>query len=429
MDERTDRTLNNLYLTRYAYPVEFLTTKIPALDLGIVIVIPSFAEKNLSLTLKSINNCQSAGCSVEVIVVINHPEYSKEEIVLLNKKTLSSLRLWAEKSEQPWLKFHFIPAFDLPFKKAGVGLARKIGMDEAVRRFSKINNSRGIIACLDADCLCDPNYLVEIFKLFQLHPEINGASVYFEHPLEGNLSPDIYDGIVDYELHLRYMVNALKFAGYPYAYPTVGSCMVIPSNIYQLQGGMNTRKAGEDFYFLHKIFQLGHFHEINSTRVIPSPRISERVPFGTGKAMKDWAKHKNLLTYNPQIYKDLGRFIDIINSIYGLTKKDFSRFAQDMPESMQSYIPIDNWIRNINNCIEISRNEETFRYRVYHWFSGLKIIKFLNFAALRFYPNVSLEEAVSWLLKSRYGSDLSKSFTRKDLLLLLRTVDRAGRLN
>ena len=33
----------------------------------------------------------------------------------------------------------------------GVGLARKIGMDEACYRFHKVRRSRGIIACFDAD--------------------------------------------------------------------------------------------------------------------------------------------------------------------------------------------------------------------------------------------------------------------------------------
>ena len=53
----------------------------------------------------------------------------------------------------------FLPAFYIYVQAPsisgwGVGLARKTGMDEAVRRFNAINNPEGIILNLDADCTC-----------------------------------------------------------------------------------------------------------------------------------------------------------------------------------------------------------------------------------------------------------------------------------
>jgi hypothetical protein len=137
-----------------------------------------------------------------------------------------------------------------------------------------------VIACFDADCTCDPNYLAATENFFQSQPSAPGASIYFEHPLDGeNREP-----IALYELHLRYYVEALRYAGFPHAYHTIGSSMAARADPYFKQGGMNKRKAGEDFYFLHKIIPLGGFGEINDTRVIPSPRASHRVPFGTGRA-------------------------------------------------------------------------------------------------------------------------------------------------
>lgn len=46
---------------------------------------------------------------------------------------------------------------------------------------------------------------------------------------------------------------------------------------------MNQRKAGEDFYFLHKFSILDQLGEINVEIVLPLARSSDRVPFGTGK--------------------------------------------------------------------------------------------------------------------------------------------------
>ena len=59
----------------------------------------------------------------------------------------------------------FLPTFCFiadteSFKGWGVGLARKTGMDEAVRRFDIINNPEGVILSLDADCTVEHNYFV-----------------------------------------------------------------------------------------------------------------------------------------------------------------------------------------------------------------------------------------------------------------------------
>ena len=62
---------------------------------------------------------------------------------------------------------------------------------------------------------------------------------------------------------------------------------------------MNRKKAGEDFYFLQKLFDAGHFSECNTTRVIPSPRPSDRVIFGTGPAIREYLETAVSLTFHP----------------------------------------------------------------------------------------------------------------------------------
>jgi hypothetical protein len=47
------------------------------------------------------------------------------------------------------------------------------------------------------------------------------------------------------------------------------------------------RQAGEDFYFCMELAKAGGICEIQKTLVFPSARISQRVPFGTGKRMAD----------------------------------------------------------------------------------------------------------------------------------------------
>ena len=63
-------------------------------------------------------------------------------------------------------------------------MARKIGMDEAVRRFERIKKEDGIIVCFDADSECAANYFIEVEKHFNQSGQ-GACSIYFEHPISG----------------------------------------------------------------------------------------------------------------------------------------------------------------------------------------------------------------------------------------------------
>ena len=90
------------------------------------------------------------------------------------------------------------------------------------------------------------------------------------------------------------------------------------ASTYALSGGMNRRKAGEDFYFLHKIGPLGKIVAVRNTAVYPSARLSDRVPFGTGKAQQEWLVQSNRhrFLYHPQIFEDLRSFLNAIPAWY-----------------------------------------------------------------------------------------------------------------
>ena len=169
---------------------------IPIQDLGIVVVIPSYNEPNLRQALNAILSCLPTKCSVEVIVVVNYPEGSDDEVAKNAKECVELIGKYNEQFNNHKLRFFAIEAFNLPKKHAGVGLARKIGMDQAAWRLLKSENKNKIIACFDADSTCSANYLVELEKLWQLHPNTEACSIRYEHPLEGaDFDLNIYQGI------------------------------------------------------------------------------------------------------------------------------------------------------------------------------------------------------------------------------------------
>ncbi len=415
---------SQIYLQRYAFPVELLKKEPVSGHLGMIVAIPCFNESNLTESLNSIYRCQRPNCDVEVIVLINQPENVQPEIHKKNELTFRDATLWAKIHESKSMKFYILWIKNLPGKHAGVGFARKIVMDEAVRRFKKTGNPNGVIIGFDADCACRENFLISIENDFNKY-NLKGASIYFEHPLSGTGYERLYEGIANYELHLRYYIMAQKYTGFPYAFHTLGSSMAVRSDIYEKQGGMNKRKAGEDFYFLHKIIPLGNYKEINETIVIPSPRVSHRVPFGTGKAMLKWMDTKNsvFLTYHPEIFEELKLLFNQVPDMFEFTQKEISQFINTLPDIIRIFLTNEKFERKAEGFIDRSSSASTFYDKFFSWFNGLKLLQYVHFATENGYPLVPIEEGIDWLY-SRYQIHKPVKDTPKDFLKNIRIFNR-----
>ncbi len=416
MAARSFVSLIDKYFDRFHYCDQQIEQDVSE-DLKLIVVIPCYNEENLEETLDALQQCViPANASVEVIVVVNHGKGVKEEIIELNNESVKTVQQFSN-TNTPILKFHCIKAFDLPVKRAGVGLARKIGMDEALRRFSKIEHD-GIIVCFDADSLCEVNYFQEIYSHFKKHPKTPGCALHFEHPIEGQgYNQEVYDAIVQYELHLRYYKNALQFTGLPYIYHTIGSSMAVRASAYAKQGGMNKRKAGEDFYFLNKIIQLGDFTELNETKVIPSPRVSDRVPFGTGKAVGDLLDQSEVLylSYHPDIFIALKDFVNLI--------KEKKRAVKYMlfPEEIQGFISEEEFDNKMSGILGNSTSDESMLKRFFQVFDAFWVLKYVHFSRDNYYSTVPTKEAAIELLKRMAKFDGEESTV--DLLAKYRKID------
>ncbi|TXB63679.1 glycosyltransferase family 2 protein [Vicingus serpentipes] len=405
----------NYYLQKYSVKPQLLKNQVNS-NLGIIVVIPCYNEPNLIASLDSLYDCHLPNCWVEVIVVINSAENADELVREQNKQTIEEASKWKKENSKKGIDFYFIDEPNLPQKDAGVGLARKIGMDEAVIRFEQINKPDGIIICFDADATCEQNYLVEIEKHFKNNPKTPGCSIHFEHPLKGDKYPDyIYKGIEEYELHLRYYKNGLKFCGLPYAFHTIGSSMAVRNSVYQKQNGMNKRKAGEDFYFLQKIIPLGNFTEITTTKVIPSPRMSDRVPFGTGKAMQNYLdnQQKEHLSYSIKSFIDLKQFCEKVPELYISNNVEF-------PQSVKDYLAEINFKGNLEKIKKNSPTQIHFIKLFFNWFNAFKVLKYMHFARDNYYPDVLVTEAANDLLLL-LGYKKQKE---QELLVFYREMDR-----
>ena len=447
-----------------------LTWSEPHPHLSITVTIPVFQESGLGRCLDSLWRCTLPGSlRAEVLILINAPAAAPDKVLEHNRDTYNEVMRWMRDHPHPSIQFYVLLDHTYTAKEAGVGISRKILMDEVVRRFSLVGNASGIIASMDADAVVEPNYLEELVKHFGLFPpeaidlNVEGCSVYFEHPvsdedlirsglehgdsIKEQLPIGVFDAVTQYELHLRYYIQAVRSTGYPYAFHTVGSAFAVRVDVYCKEGGMNRRQGGEDFYFIQKIAQRGHYSDCVSTRVVPSPRPSGRVPFGTGPVVNKLIREGvELTTYDPQLFEMLRLFFSGMDRMFQESDPDhmFTEGDQDLmvPEddqdngiSKESLSPVlvrflesqqfENALREIRAN---SASLHAFRKRFWRWYNMFRIMKFLHFARENGYPDIPVVEAAKKLLDHfpSFKSEIQKgSLNAGELLQIYRKIDRS----
>jgi hypothetical protein len=381
-----------------------LIKEAPDKDTGIIVVVPAYDEPGITKLLDSLAVCIEIPCRVEVLIIVNAPETATAESIINNKLTIENIETWKRENISCYFRLYTALTEQIPVRGWGVGLARKTGMDEAVRRFNTINKPDGVILNLDADCLVDSNYFVSVYYDFLRRKERAACSIYFEHPLSGSDFPDnVYGYISLYELHLRYYFQGLLFSGFPYVFHTVGSAIGVKALPYVKAGGMNRRQAGEDFYFIQKLVPAGGYFSLNSTAVHPSPRPSFRVPFGTGASIAKLtvSGEPHLLTYNILAFKELKFFFSMSEECYRNSLEEFTVFYKSIPEGIKSFVEEKELYEKMMEIKKNTAGYQSFTKRFYGWFNMFRIVKYLNHVHSGIFDKIPVLVAASELLNER----------------------------
>jgi len=380
-----------------------------------VVVIPCFDEPDIGSVLESLAACKAPGCDVEILVVVNAPGDATAAILARNSAAALRVRDLSGTIMPDWMHGHVIEHNALPIARAGVGLARKIGMDEAAARLAATADCTGVIVCLDADCRVAPGYLARIHDCFTGRPDCPGVSIYFEHPGLFESDDSITRAMIEYELHLRYYVAGQRLAGFPYAFHTVGSALACSMHAYVAQGGMNLRQGGEDFYFAQKLIAAGGYLALNGTTVYPGVRQSGRVPFGTGPALgRALESGVELETFSPQVFGDLAVFC---RALQVATPRDIPGFLAGLPTLLRQFLDEQAFTRRLDEISANVASDVNFRRRVFRWFNGFRFLKFAQFSSRGACPRVPVSAAAHELAgpaAPRTAPDLLRWYRRLD---------------
>ncbi|HPN37428.1 MAG TPA: hypothetical protein PL041_03430 [Melioribacteraceae bacterium] len=389
---------------------------------NVIIVIPVIAEfKNISKLIESFNNNNSSFFnSTLILFVINNLPNAEEKIKKDNLNTAKYIQDIILTDDNK-ININLIDAFssgnELPEKDGGVGLARKIGMDIALKYFDYSQNT--LLVCLDSDCEISSNYL-EVLD-YSRKQGVDAGYIPFIHRFTDYEEENF--AIICYDIFLHYYVAFLKYAESPYAFHTIGSTMVCSANAYCKIQGMNKRLAAEDFYFMEKLSKVYEIKVLKEATVYPLGRSSWRVPFGTGQRVARYLLHlqDEYILYNPEIFLILKQWNLFFFDKNILSADAYLKRALNINGKLHDFLELNKFEEAWNKIILSSQNElQIFKQKKY-WFDGFRTLKLVHYLRDNGFNNVKMKDALN-IFNRLIGVKINNSFITKEEQIKYLTV-------
>lgn len=353
----------------------------PRPGLKLCVVIPSLAESgNLPAVLASLVRSRRLQ-ECEVVVLVNQAEGASAAVASDNQATMEMCSAYAGFPLAVHFVDRFSPGRGLSPSQAGVGLARRLGLDLGLGRLARAGQvERAALACLDADSPVAAGYLDAVLALFDQPQQPPAAICAYAHPWPAEEALQL--PMAAYELWLRYQVAGFAAAGSIFAFPAIGSCTVVSAAAYAQVRGLEPRKAAEDFHLLRKLAKLNGLRplpRISGATVYPAARVSDRVPFGTGRAMQrslaegqDWY----LRVEPPEAFLEVGEFLRRAPDAFARPEA-----WRGLPRRMEAFLDREGAWEVLEKFRRLYPGEKQFVLAVQHWFDSLRIVRYVNEAA------------------------------------------------
>ncbi len=277
------------------------------------------------------------------------------------------------------------PNLRLP-RRQGVGLARKIGADTACALILKGVIRSPWLYFTDADVRLPGDYFgyssTRVGSL--LFPYRHQASAFLPQRCVVKPNPTaiqtqmivsqrtanrtLAERATIYEIHLRYYVDRLRYAGSPYAFHTIGSTMAIHAEVYAKVRGVPKRNAAEDFHLLNKAAKVAPVHTLTGPEIVIRARLSNRVPFGTGPALRTMQDASTFQSYAHESFEFLREAISFIN-----TEATISSRTRQLLEEL-------GFFHRLVRAKAQHRHPHTLRKALHQWFDALRTLRFIHLA-------------------------------------------------
>jgi hypothetical protein len=387
------------YLSRHAEPESALADWLEG-SFGHVLVIPAYGEgQSLFDTLGSAPKGPRG--DTLIVVVFNARADSPARVHEVNRASSARLHEAAKSSREiadapPVSALAYpngtvvvidraLPGHYLP-EGQGVGLARKIGNDFALRLQAAGRIASPWIHNTDADTVLANDYFDQTEPV---PPEGNAAALYFFEHRFSDTDENLALAARLYEISLRYYVLGLAFAGSPYAYQAMGSCIAIRPEAYAAVRGFPRKNAAEDFYVLDKLAKAGSIARLSGTPLKLEGRVSDRVPFGTGKALSQLLAKKGALAgfrlYHPATFAHLAAWLRALGAVArsgGRMEATFEELPRGNPffkaDLLVGSLEKMGAFRAMREAIARSGDAATMRRHFHTWFDAFRTLKLIR---------------------------------------------------
>ena len=357
-----------------------------------VMVIPAYRES--PALLKKLTQMPQGSGRTLVILVLNRPDTDSdpqanaELRAALQSQSLQQLQRDAVciqcLNPDTDLYLHDIELLRGPTPAAlGVGLARKTGCDLALQWMVAGGISGQWLYCTDADASVPQDYFKQ---LDSAAPNAVAAIFRFKHMPGG--AQDCDSATALYELRLHHYVLGLEYAGSPYAYHALGSCIAIRANAYVKVRGFPKRAGAEDFYMLNKLAKIGPISRLSGQCIQLQSRHSSRVPFGTGPAVAaiiaTGRPEDAQIFDHPRCFEALAALLlslpELAQAPDAALSQLFVKRGLDATVAKQANNALQTLgiQSGLSHCQRQSRSSPQFQRQFHQWFDAFRTLKFIH---------------------------------------------------
>jgi hypothetical protein len=274
----------------------------------------------------------------------------------------------------------------------GVGLARKIGVDVAVRLAASGGLGSPIVHTTDADVELPDDY-------FDRRSPAGAAAIVYPFAHRPSDDPSLARAVLLYEISLRYYVLGLGFAGSRWAYHTIGSTMAVDASAYTVVRGFPRRAAAEDFYLLAKLAKVGRVVSLGGRPIRIRGRASDRVPFGTGAAVTRIAAlgAEPFRMYDPTLFRYLRAWLAVLDDVDepGPLSARIAAACGDLdPAPLVTALDALDASKAIEAARRQAKSSATLARHLTTWFDAFRTLKLLHTLQRFAFPPVAWSTAL-----------------------------------
>lgn len=369
-----------------------------------VLVIPAYRES--SALVERLKNLPSAQGQTLVVLVLNRPDtHDDPSVNHALRQAICALPaavgdaepglLYVLKDDTDVLLLDLEAAIGAIPAASGVGLARKCGCDLALRWMVEGVIAAPWVYCTDADATLPGDY-------FSRLAAVNAPAAVFPFVHVEAEDAACYEATLLYERRLTQYVSGLESAGSPYAFHTVGSCIAIQAEAYAQVRGFPQRAGAEDFYLLNKVAKLAPVARLDGDPVRLAARVSDRVPFGTGPAVKAimaaGALAEQPLFYAPEVFEALKAVLASVPGWAAQADTEAIALACDhaldagLAAKAVNVLEAMKLRKALAHCHKQSSDPAQFARQFHQWFDGFRTLKFIHALTAQALPRVSLSQ-------------------------------------